>query len=44
MLSEGGIYVNGLKKYSLETFPTGQVLLQIGFLLFFKKTYRSCFC
>jgi len=37
MLSEGDIYVNGLKKYTLETFPIGQFPAQIGVLLFFKK-------
>jgi hypothetical protein len=33
MLSAGDIYVNGLKKYTLETFPIGWVPAQIGFRL-----------
>ena len=37
MLSAGDIYVNGLKKYTLVTYPLGQVPSQIRFLLFFKK-------
>jgi hypothetical protein len=37
MLSAGDIYVNGLKKYTLKTFPIGQVPSQIRFLIFFKK-------